>query len=94
MPDLIAQLEPLYKQSEPLKAVSGGVVKRKSVNKASASFKAKNNNVKVKAIINSINFMQQSINDIKEVVNQDLEEVSNELILLLDELEKINAKVA
>ena len=26
LPDLIAEFEPVYKQSEPLKAVSGGVV--------------------------------------------------------------------
>jgi NADP-dependent 3-hydroxy acid dehydrogenase YdfG len=94
LPDLIAQIEPVYKKSERLKAVSGGVVERKSVNKASASLKAKKNNVEVQAITDSLNFMQQGIRDIKKSINQDLEEVSNEIFLLLDELDKISKKVA
>lgn len=41
LPDLIAELESVYKQNEPLKAVSSGVVERKSANKVAMPVKSK-----------------------------------------------------
>jgi type I restriction-modification system DNA methylase subunit len=78
LPDLIAQLEPVYKQSEPLKAVSVGVVERKTANNGNAEVKAN--------IDNLLSLIMQ--------IGGRLDDFNDQLGVLGYELEKISEKVA
>jgi type I restriction-modification system DNA methylase subunit len=74
LPDLVAELEPVYKKNEPLKAVSGGVVERKSANKVAVPIKSENN------MSNLIVDIQQRIVALGveiDYISEELEKLSN-----------------
>jgi type I restriction-modification system DNA methylase subunit len=97
LPDLIAELKPVYKQSKQLKAVSDSFVKRNSANNAIVPVKAKDNAVNVKELLSDliqVGYNLESLNqDIEEEKNNlaniqmRLAEFSNEILVLAKELE-------
>jgi type I restriction-modification system DNA methylase subunit len=75
LPDLIAGLEPVYKQDVVLKVLSDGLVQRASENKLSMPAKVKNDTVEVDKILSEVAQVGYNL----EMLNEEIEEEKRNL---------------